>query len=241
MKLFLSAALALCSFAVYAQQMPAYLPNLKKEKITVLSNEQILWGYDASTTKVLNKPCATVDAHWACIYGNQDEIEDEKVLATINNESLAISYRSDVMSGPTFSIVDKNKKVLKDFIANEFYISGGNIIYTANQYMETYNKKSKYTIKGNQIVEEKQPMHYVGMQTKTTKAITLYKTKTGKEVLANLTPNYNIEVLMEDTSNATANSGPRYFLVKTDFGLVGWLQITELHEPGIEGLRLLGN
>lgn len=234
MKLILASILALSMSALYAQKMPSYLSYLKK--VRVAQNEYQIFGYDPANTKLINKFCADESTHWGCFNGEDGSI----IVATTNNDKYAILFNPGPSEDPEFSIYDKNKNLIESFGANEFYITSANIIYTGGASNKMYDKRQKYTWQGNKIVEEKQPFYYVGMKTKTTKNLTLYKTKTGSEIIANLTPNYAVEVILAD---ADSNSKDMYYLLKTEFGLVGWLRLAEpySYDTGIEGLRYNGD
>ena len=234
MKLILASILALSTSALYAQKMPSYLSYLKK--VRVAQYEYQIFGYDPANTKLINKPCENEKTHWACADGEYGAI----IVATTNNDNYAIVFNPGPSEDPEFSIYDKSKNLLESIGANEFYITSGNIIYTAGISNQMYNKRRKFTFKNGKFIEEKQPFYYVGMKTKTTKNISLYKNKTGNEIIANLTPNYEIEVILAD---ADPNSNDQYYLVKTEFGLVGWLRLAEpyTYDTGIEDLRFNGD
>lgn len=233
-KYLLSSILALSVSALYAQKMPAYLSYLKK--VRVAQYEYQIFGYEPANTKLINKPCENEKTHWGCFDGEYGSV----IVATTNNDNYAIVFNPGPSEDPAFSIYDKKKNIIESFSANEFYITSANIIYTAGVSNQMYNKRRKFIWKGNKIEEEKQPYYYVGMKTKTTKNISLYKNKTGNEIIANLTPNYEIEVILAE---AAPNSNDQYYLVKTEFGLVGWLRLAEpyTYDTGIEGLHFNGD
>jgi hypothetical protein len=103
-----------------------------------------------------------------------------------------------------------------------------------------YNRRRKFQIIKDTISQIEQPYNYVGLKGKTLKAITLYKEKTGFDVVAQLSKDHEIEILLAESS--TPDFEPdTLFLVKTDFGLVGWLRLAGFAEQVIEGLYYKGD
>ena len=101
------------------------------------------------------------------------------------------------------------------------YVTGNGNLYVSGHVNSNFDIKRKLTFAENNIKEVEQPHYYVGLKTKTLAAITLYKTKEMKEVVATLPKNYKIEVLLAETSHEHED----FYLVKTDFGLIGWTKI----------------
>jgi hypothetical protein len=104
-------------------------------------------------------------------------------------------------------------------MALKVYIPGNGNIYAEGHTNNTFNKRRKFTLSNGKFVEVEQPYYYVGLKTQTLKPVKLYKSKNLSQVIANLPANYSIEVLINDPENSST------FLVKTDFGLTGWLKI----------------
>jgi hypothetical protein len=116
-------------------------------------------------------------------------------------------YRDDNLSEPAFSIY-----------ALKLYITGS-AIYSAGHTNNYFNMRRKFVVQQNKLVEVEQPFYYVGLKTKTLKPIKL-SDNNGK-VVATLTKDYNIEVLMYDAEQ-------KKFLVSTEFGLTGWVFLKDV-------------
>ena len=97
-----------------------------------------------------------------------------------------------------------------------------------------FNMRRKFLLKNNSCIEVKQPFYYVGLKTITLKPIQLYRSKEQKEIIAKLFSNSPIEVLI--------NSG-EFYLLKSSFGLVGWIKIPEtlIQTSPIKGLYFAGD
>lgn len=101
------------------------------------------------------------------------------------------------------------------------YITGNSNLYVSGHINSNFDLKRKLKFKENNIQEVKQPQYYVGLKTVTLKPLTLYQSKELKNAVATLPKNYKIEVLLAETSYEHED----YYLIITEFGLVGWAKI----------------
>ena len=62
----------------------------------------------------------------------------------------------------------------------------------------------------------------------------MYSDKNKREVIAGIPPEYNIEVLLYDKDT-------RLFLIRTEFGLTGWVEVSTFGKIDIEGLYFAGD
>ena len=107
------------------------------------------------------------------------------------------------------------------------YIPNGKNVYSEGWTNSMFNYRRKFTVQGNKLEEVKQPFQYVGVKTKVRKMpneegsvlVTLYADKTKKKKVAVLSEGSEIEVLLSDD--------PKWYLVRSSFGLVGWVEIPE--------------
>ena len=97
-----------------------------------------------------------------------------------------------------------------------------------------FNKMRKYTLTANVINEVKQPYYYVGLNTETTKSIKIFSSKRLENVVASLPKNSPIEVVINEDE---------FYLIKTSFGLIGWVKIPEciISDTPIKGLYYAGD
>jgi hypothetical protein len=114
---------------------------------------------------------------------------------------------------------------MRSFSCTEFYINSFGTIYTTGHVNNMYNRKRKFQIQKDTVIEIKQPYSYVGLKGKILKNIVLYHDKIGNEMVAQLPKGYEIEILLTEAKTKDYESDYN-FLVKTDFGLVGWLRLT---------------
>jgi len=164
-----------------------------------------------------------------------------KLNSAVNQEFLIV-FDNGPSDDPCFHIQlagqQSQENGLITIRGNELILPGNGFIYAINRSDVNFEMKQKFKVEGQKIVEVKQAFYYVGIKGKTKKAITLYAEKEQKNVVANLPVEYDVEVLLND--------GGDNYLIKTPFGLTGWIKITnrEMYPPPgqvIEGLYYAGD
>lgn len=209
-------------------QTKSYFPNLTI--VTIDKTYKVLLGYDKSTTRLINKPCYLLDKNDP-LHCYIDSVVDTwsfvgKFKIKNMEDSLNLKYSQGLSADPEFSILSETGKELGKFSCLEFYINALGTIYTAGHVNNMYNKKRKFQILKDTIIEIQQPFNYVGVKGKTLKDITLYKSKIGDTVIAQIPKNQEIEIILAE--GATEDYSIDYFyLVKTEFGLIGWLRLSK--------------
>jgi hypothetical protein len=208
-------------------QTKLYFPNLTGVSIDTTDN--VFFAYDKKFTHFINKSCSSLDRKDP-LFCEKDSVPVEWiVIAKFKNEtlkdSLTIIYSEGLSADPEYIVSTKTGEFISRFSCKEFYINGSGTIYTSGHVNNMYNRRRKYQIQNDTIIEINQPYSYVGLKGKTLKAITLYKDTEGNEIVAQIPKDYEIEILL--TGATTKDFEMDYnFLVKTDFGLVGWLRLT---------------
>jgi hypothetical protein len=194
--------------------------------------------------RLINKKCFDLNPKDPYFASKEDiSMESAVVVAKFKNEnfkdSLVVLYSAGASDDPSFSIMKSANQKVEEFYCTELYLNTNGVLYTAGHTNNMFNHRHKFLFQKDKIVEVSQPYYYVGLKGKTTKAITLYQEKTGNETVAQLPIAYEIEVLLAEKKNDLE----RLFLVRTDFGLVGWLRLSEkdLYDRVIEGLYFAGD
>lgn len=223
-------------------QTKSYFPSLTR--ISVDTTYKVFFGYDKSTTHLINKHCYELDKSNP-LHCYEDSIFDHlKVIAKFKNkalkDSIYIIYSEGPSADPLFEVYTNAvaRKVIGRFFCLEFYINSSGTIYTSGHTNSMFNKRRKFQIENDTITEVQQPYLYVGMKGKTMKELTLFKEKTGKDIVAQLPKNYEIEVLLAEPS---ADEFNLLYLVRTHFGLVGWLRLENLFDHVIKDLYYTGD
>jgi hypothetical protein len=116
-----------------------------------------------------------------------------------------------------------------------FYIPGTGAIYASGHTNTMFDVRRKYVLQGDKLVEVKQPFYWVGLESKAKKNLVLYSGKDGKETVAHLPKGSALTVVLSE--------GESWYLIKTPFGLMGWLKIAGGSQEAdtIEGLYFQGD
>jgi hypothetical protein len=215
------------AFLTVRGQTNTLFPNLTK--VSVDTNYKIIFGYDKKTTRLINIPCDKLDIYNPLHCTPDSVFATWTLVARFKNDnfrdSLDIIYSAGMSDDPGFIIATKSNRSIFNVWCIEFYINASGTIYTSGHTNNLYNTRRKYIVQTDTVVEIKQPYYYVGLKGKTLKDITLYKDKSGNEIVAQIPSNYEIEILLADLPPKEF-TGIYIFLVRTDFGLVGWLRLT---------------
>ena len=240
-RLLISAIFLLTILSAHGQAK-MYFPNLTR--VSIDTSLKVFFGYDKKTTHFINKPCYALDEKDPRHCFRDSVFAEWTVVAKYKYDKLAdtvyIIYSAGLSDDPGFGIYTKDDKIIGSITCLEFYINASGTIYTAGHTNSMYNRKRKFQIQGDTLVEIKQPYNYVGLKGKTLIDLTLHKEKTGIEIVAQLPKGYEVEVLLAEASTKDFEMDYN-FLVRTDFGLVGWLRLEGFVEPVIEGLYYAGD
>jgi len=209
-------------------QSKSFFPNLTR--ISLDTSNKVYFNYDRKNIYLINKPCYELDKkHF--LYCKKDEVLAAWTLvANYKNESLKdsvlITYTEGMSVDPMFVVISKTNRMLGRFSCKEFYINSSGTIYTSGHTNNLYDRKRKFQLQNDTVLEVVQPFYYVGLKGKLLKEITLYKDKAGKDIVAQLPKNYEIEILLGESSVKEFESD-LFLLVKTDFGLTGWMRLEQ--------------
>lgn len=146
-----------------------------------------------------------------------------------------VDFSEGMSMDPGFMVHRRTAKGLESvgsFAGEQLTIPGNGAVYVVNSYNTTFANKNKYVLKNNELEYVKQPFKYVGLKTKATAVIRLYKSKEMKEEVAVLTRGAELFVLLADGEN---------YLVRTPFGLLGWIHIERGYSSPIAGLYFQGD
>lgn len=177
----------------------------------------------------------------------QDDIV--RVLRTRIDRTKPQNYVVDFDPGPSedpafvlYTENGANLNALVDEKGEQFIVAGLTLIipgngslYVSGHTNNMFNERRKFEVTGNRVREVPQPFYYVGLGTVTTRPVQLYSSlsKNEKDVVAQLPKGAKIAVLV--------NKGEHY-LVKTSFGLVGWVHIPSYeYQTAIEGITYAGD
>ena len=209
------------------------------EKLNVGNGSEVFIKYNPASTTVINKTLSELDKNDPLFINDDMSMDDIKLVKTkisSNGDSYNVVFSWGASADPEFLFYkDGTDTPIFSVAALNLYIPGNGNIYTAGHTNNYFNIRKKFTFKNNKFVEAEQAFYYVGLQSKTLKAITLYKSESLRTSIANLPADYNVEVLIN-------KQGTNLYLIKTDFGLTGWTKLPmEYGNPTIEGLFYAGD
>lgn len=227
-------------------------PQYTWKNANIIGKDDSRFGYEPASFTPIFKNCHTLPKTDPCY--EADEYADLILLGTYKNASMNelvnIFYTPGPSVDPRFSITDKdNKPIWKEF-AEEMCINSSGIIYTSGNINKMFNQRMKFQLANGKVTEIPQPFYYVDVKGKLLKPIKLYSQKNNSgEVVATLPIGYEVEVLLAEPETDTDENGIKKqmmnYLLRTSFGLVGWLQLTEgdaYHlNPIVKGLGFLGD
>ena len=147
-----------------------------------------------------------------------------------------VALREGPSADPYFMITPEGaKEPAVSISALHLYLPGNGSAYSSGHTDNMFDEHRKYAVHGVRIDETKQPYLYVGLEGKAKKDVTLYTANDQKEAVAAIPKGSVMTVLLAD--------GEDNYLVKTAFGLVGWLRIPADSQEAkvVDGLFFAGD
>jgi len=196
--------------------------------------------YNSASTTVINKSISELDKNDPLYYEDEMGMGGTKLLKTkisSDGDYYNIVFSWGPSADPEFSFYKDGQKEAIFYVAGlNLYIPGNGSIYVSGHTNNNFNERKKFTLKNGEFVEAPQAYYYVGLKTKTVKAITIYKNDNLTGSVANLPKDYSIEVLIN-------KQGTDLYLIKTDFGLTGWVKTGPVNygDGAIDGLFYAGD
>jgi hypothetical protein len=212
----------LWNLPVFAQS-PELWDNLAVLKLKCYSCSDITTGglpnalvrYNKNVSKIINQTIPSKD-DFSYISALQFQ------LTATSPESYLLTFDEGSSADPTFTIYQQlsNGEKREIFKQNglEIVLPGNGHVYVSGHTNNMFNMRRKFEYNHDTLIEIKQPFYYVGLVTQTTQPIILYDSLEYHHEVAKLPAGHKIEILV--------NLGDNY-LVKTSFGLTGWLKIHE--------------
>lgn len=241
MKLYRSFVLAVVSFGVAvamavepAKQLPNPFPHLRTvvvEKSSTQTNRQV--SYDPALSQLLNGAC-DFEYNTQGIAG----IDVSQVINTrIDRTSptrYVICFDPGASDDPAYIVVDaKTYKPLGVIDTDHLLLPGNGFIYAIGRTNKLHTERRKFAVRDSKVVEFKQPFLYVGLESHANRALALTSSKESTDIVASIPKGERLTVLISDGD---------WLLIKTNFGLVGWLQTSSDREAlEVEGIYFDGD
>jgi len=115
----------------------------------------------------------------------------------------------------------------------------GNGIILSEQWMGFWIRKEKFVLDDatKKLKAVPQQFYFVGVEAKVKKSFPIFRTRTSKEVVANLMEGSTVLFVVSDLSSG--EYGDEWYLIKSKTGLLGWARIAAIQE-NVEGLPWAG-
>ncbi len=200
-------------------------------------NDYQKFGYDPKFFKLKMKKLSSNDPMNEIL-----QVDDITFIGTY--KTLKVYFSNGPSEDPVFCIVNSQNREIWSYGTEYMCINSNGIIYVSASTNHMFNTHRKFKIEGETIKEVKQPYVYVGIKGKLLKPIKLYSKKDRQgHLIATLPKGYTVEVLLAE-DDVSDDMEPMNYLVRTSFGLVGWLKLGNndtYMEPVIRGLRFMGD
>lgn len=216
----------------YSQNIPKSFNYLKTFESNITPNFSIYVSYNENTSKLINHEITEKDFGFGAPL---------RIISTkINNKTqkyYTIEFEEGPSADPTFVVYENTNDSLilvQSFVGEHLIIPGNGNVYISGHANTMFNKKRKFKFKDNKFTEIEQPYYYVGLNTLTLKPLKLYSDLSQSNVTAYLPKDSEIEVVINKDD---------FYLLKTSFGLTGWVKIplVLVDETPIKGLYLAGD
>lgn len=210
-------------------------PDLKYTSV-IKSSLGSKFGYlESLNFKLINKFCIDEER----CYGFE---RDERLLGTLqlnNNQQIDFYYCEGPSADPTFYAVLNDEIIFKEF-GKTLHLKG-KTLYIEGKANSYFDKKRKFVYQNGQYNETIQPFYYIGIKGKLNHSIVIYQNEELINKVATLPIGYEIEIIggKINTENQTLNK----VLVKTKFGLLGWVNFNpfDLENPLLDNFRYSGD
>lgn len=166
-------------------------------------------------------------------------------ISLATNVQAHIDAVQDTVHFPSyFEFIDVNTGSLLGIVAvshtedSEWYFSGNAAAYLNHGHTSLCDTRytRKFSITAKALTEVRQPMLYIGAETKVLQKTPLYESPSNKTVVATVLPETTVTVIGIYSGLLPPDSAPP-LLVKTPFGLIGWHR-RDIPAPGGSSLSI---
>lgn len=239
-------------FQLSKAQTEKAFPYFVWSDASALSKDGSRFGYETSSFTPVFIRCHSLPDTHPCY--EEDNYDSKTFLGKYKNNLMSdfvyVLYDEGPSDDPAFAIVDKNNNLIWSELADEMCINSVGVIYVSGNLNKMFNQRMKFQFANGRVTEVKQPYYYVDVRGELLKPVRLYSEKENKgELIATLPVGYEIEVLLSEADTPVSEYGyeelKTNYLVRTTFGLVGWLKLGEddtyFMNPIVKGLGYYGD
>lgn len=205
--------------------------GLSSIKIPV-RDEIICINYNSRYSTVINKDITDKESGIRTIRLLETNFKPE------SDERYIIDFCEGASWDPMFEIyrLEDNKLTRIGIVGGlEITIPSNGYFYVSGHTDNMFNKRRKFTTDDGKIKEIRQPFYYVGLDSKAMKDIDIYSDINMSTVIEHIKKDTSVKVLV--------NYNKDYYLIKTKFGLTGWIKIPfgSKGESELKGIYFAGD
>jgi|CXWL01.1.fsa_nt_gi hypothetical protein len=186
--------------------------------------------YDPQVSELVNKTLSSDDDPFTAVRVLRTRLDRTK------DGWYFVDYSEGASADPELIITPEGRDEAAVTLPGlHFYLPGNGALYTSGHVDTMFDEHRKYTVKGAAITETKQPFLAVGLEGKAKKDLTIYATPAQTDAVATIAKGSTMTILLAD--------GADHYLVRTAFGLVGWVMIPADSQEAavIDGLYYAGD
>lgn len=213
-------------------------------------------GFPGLQTQTLDSPCAAgIGVHFdpALAEGRSEftAIEEHpaggETLLLVGHidrgkaERYRVVYDDGPSCDPTFTVYREGaSEPLGSFGGEHLIVPGNGFLYVIRRSNRSFEGREKWEIRNGALVEVAQPLRYVGVESRTLKPIALRQSQAdGATVLAQVPAGERVTIVVHQEDS---DSGRDWYLVRTRFGLLGWISDSGYGEDRqFEALQFMGD
>lgn len=228
-------ALSLCANADDASVSRAF-PALKKLETDV----GISLYYAPATSEVLRAPHPDLDV--------ADGIALRRPLRTqlgADSGWFTIDCDSGPSDDPSCTFQQETStglKVIRQITGQGFVMPGNGAVYVFGRADKMFDQRHKFEWQAGKLQETPQPFYYVGLESTALEALQLFEKPGAGKLIASIPKGAKVTVLLNQFAPESADvPASENYLVKTEFGLVGWIKSPIYGPEVIAELRYFGD
>lgn len=133
-------------------------------------------------------------------------------------------------------------KLIRQLTGQGFVLPGNGAVYVFGRANKMFDQRQKFEWQGDTLKESPQPYYYVGLESTALQALQLFEKPGSGKLIASIPKGAKLTVLLNQFAPENADTpASEHYLVKTEFGLVGWIKAPSFGPEVIEELRFFGD
>lgn len=133
-------------------------------------------------------------------------------------------------------------KLIRQITGQGFVMPGNGAVYVFGRADKMFDQRHKFEWQSGKLQETQQPFYYVGLESTALQALQLLEKPGSGKLIASIPKGAKVTVLLNQFAPESADApASENYLVKTEFGLVGWIKSPIYGPEVIAELRYFGD